>query len=118
MPKILKVNTKDIDVCGTSLRGYIDVKYSTLVSKFGEPHYDGDGEKTDVEWDIEFEDGTVAVIYNWKDGPNYLGGRGTPVESIEEWHIGGHDSRVESWINDYVHNSWPAFDEIRQKAQR
>jgi hypothetical protein len=31
----------------------------------------------------------VATIYNWKNGPNYIG-RGT-IEDIDEWNIGGHD---------------------------
>ena len=73
--------------------------------------------KTDVNWGLEFEDGTIATIYNWKNGKNYCGERGLPVEDITEWHIGGHEPRVASWVEDYLYHSWPAFDDIRQEAQ-
>jgi hypothetical protein len=92
--------------------------YSQLVSKFGEPSNSFDNYKSDAEWQIEFEDGTVATIYNWKDGFNYCGEEeGLPISSITEWHIGGRSVQAEEWINDYTHNSWPVFDEIRQEAQ-
>ena len=117
MPKIVKINTGDIDLSGTCLMGHLDADYQLLVEKLGEPHYNGDAYKTDAEWDIEFEDGTVATIYNWKDGKNYCGDEGLPIEDISEWHVGGNYSCVEWWINDYIHNSWPAFDNIRQQAQ-
>ena len=117
MPKISKVNTSDICVNGTCLVTEIIVGYDILVSKFGPPISTTDAYKTDAEWDIEFEDGTVATIYNWKDGKNYCGDRGLEVEDIKEWHIGGHNNKVGEWIADYVFNAWPVFDEIRQEAQ-
>ncbi len=80
----------DIDrIYGTSLQGYCEVPYQRLVEVFGPHHHDGDGYKVDAEWVIEFEDGTLATIYNYKDGPNYCGEEGTPVADITDWHIGG-----------------------------
>lgn len=84
-----KVNTNDIDANGTCLQGGIDISYAELVKKLGEPT-NGDGYKVDAEWEIKFGDGTVATIYNYKDGKNYNGKEGLDVEEIRDWHIGGN----------------------------
>jgi len=86
-------NDKDINVNMTSFQGEIYARYCQLKKVFGAPT-NGDGYKVDAEWDLEFEDGTVATIYNYKDGPNYLGGNGTPKSKITNWHIGGHSKKV------------------------
>ena len=64
---------------GTSLQGYITATYDQLVERFGQPESGGD--KTTVEWMLQFEDGTVATIYDWKvdETPTYM----------YNWHIGG-----------------------------
>ena len=66
-------------VNGTSLQGYINATYDQLVERFGQP--EGGGDKTTVEWMLQFEDGTVATIYDWKvdETPTYM----------YNWHIGG-----------------------------
>jgi len=48
--------------------------------------------KTDAEWALQFHDAdnTVATIYNWKNGTNYLGRDGLDVEDITIWSVGGH----------------------------
>ena len=75
------------EVIGTHLMGYIETSYARLVEEFGEPE---DGEyKIDAMWFLKFEDGTIATIYNYKDGYNYLGIKGREVESIRDWHVGG-----------------------------
>lgn len=76
-------------VNGTSLMGYLDISYGELVSVLGPPHCDGDGYKVDAEWILEFEDGAVATIYNYKTGINYNGARGTKIEDERDWHVGG-----------------------------
>ena len=81
-------NDISINANGTCLQGYITAHYYQLVDIFGEPT-ESDGYKVDAEWYIEFEDGTVGTIYNWKNGPNYCGADGTPVEYITEWNVGG-----------------------------
>jgi len=96
--------TTDADVNGTSLQGYIRCKYSTLVKVFGEPS-DGDGYKVDAEWAVQFEDGTIATIYNWKDGVNYLGeDEGMPVQFITDWHIGGNDGNAIHCVETAIQN--------------
>jgi len=71
--------TKDAVVNGTCLQGRITTTYGELVEKFGEPERGGD--KTTVEWALEFEDGTVATIYDWKY-------QETPMYKTD-WNIGG-----------------------------
>lgn len=75
------------------LQGHIEVSYTNLVKAFGEPiltHSD----KTDAEWEIQFEDGTIATIYNYKNGKNYLGSGGKNVHDIMWWNIGGRGIKV------------------------
>ena len=79
---------------GTSLQGYVEVTYATLKRVFGAPTCDGDGYKVDAEWLLKFADGTIATIYNYKDGKNYCGAKGTPKTKITNWHIGGNDQRA------------------------
>ena len=86
---------KTTNVGGTFLRGYIKASYDQLVKTFGEPHDpDGDNYKTDVEWAFEFADGTVATLYNWKNGKNYLGAEGLELNDIYEWHVGGFSEKA------------------------
>ena len=83
------------NVGGTFLQGYIKASYEQLVKTFGEPHDpDGDNYKTDVEWAFEFADGTVATLYNWKNGKNYLGAEGLELNDIYEWHVGGFSEKA------------------------
>jgi hypothetical protein len=90
-------NDKEVNTGGTSLVGTIDINFNKLFEVFGEPT-GSDGYKSDAEWEIEFEDGTVGTIYNWKDGINYNGDDGTPTEEITHWHIGGNSKEVISKI--------------------
>ena len=71
-------------VNGTSLQGYINATYDQLVERFGQP--EGGGDKTTVEWMLQFEDGTVATIYDWKvdETPTYM----------YNWHIGGKNKNA------------------------
>ena len=82
-----------IDTNGTSLRGYLKgVSYDQLVAAFGEPQFGG--HKTDYEWDIQFPCGTVATVYNWKNGPNYCGDEGLTADKIRTWNVGGHKAEA------------------------
>jgi len=112
MPPLLKgtaMNFKthnekpDIETNGTHLLGEIDADYKNLVAKFGKPG-EGDAYKVDVEWAIEFEDGTVATVYNYKDGRNYCGDEGTPTEEIRDWHIGGVNPKAVALIKGVLAN--------------
>ena len=77
-----------VDINRTSLQGYIDTSYDVLVDLFGEPG-DADGYKVDWEWQVQFKCGTVATIYNWKNGPNYCGEAGGGCHQGKQWHGGG-----------------------------
>ena len=100
------------------MQGIFNASYEQIVKSIGEPLDSFDGYKSDAEWTIEFSNGDVATIYNWKDGKNYCGSDGLELFEINEWHVGGNNVRVVDWVKDLVHNSWPVFDEIRQQAQK
>ncbi len=92
---------------GTCLQGEIECDYSALVAVFGEPNRKSDGYKVDAEWLLTFDvfsgmNKDVATIYNYKTGKNYLGDDGLPVSEITDWHIGGKDPRVVSYIASMV----------------
>lgn len=92
---------RQIDVANTFLQGMIDAEYPLLVSLFGPPT-ECDGYKIDAEWIVRFSDGTVATIYNWKDGRNYLGDDGLDVEEITTWHVGGFTSEALHRVRDVL----------------
>lgn len=99
---MLKVKTAHWSaVNGTSLQGYITADFKVLKKLFGKPT-DGDGYKVDAEWCLEFSDGVVATIYNYKDGKNYNGARGTPKTQITEWHVGGRSARAVANVEDML----------------
>lgn len=85
--------TKATKFESSSLQGYVYADYAVLKKVFGKPG-DGDGYKTDAEWELKFSDGVYATIYNYKDGKNYNGARGTPKTQITEWHVGGSSARA------------------------
>lgn len=75
---------RDANIQGTSYKGIIRAYYHELVEVFGEPDHGPNGrdlDKVTCEWDLEFEDGTVATIYDWKEPETPFG--------LYDWHIGG-----------------------------
>ena len=79
-----------LNLNGSSLMGFIDCSYETLVGCFGNPVPDGfDSYKCDAEWQLDFGDDIIATIYNWKSGQNYNGLGAPSVEEITHWHVGG-----------------------------
>lgn len=88
-------NDIDININGTCLQGEVDASYAELCALFGS-HHDGDGYKVDAEWYVKFDDGTIATIYNWKNGKNYEGENGLPLEQIDSWHVGGDSAQAET----------------------
>ena len=69
---------------GTHLQGYVNTTFDRLVELFGEGI--GGGDKTTQEWIMEFDDGVVATVYDWKEYSTPLGNY--------DWHVGGHDRRA------------------------
>ena len=120
-----------IDTAGSHLIGVVVASYNMLKTAFGDA-CGGDGYKTQVEWAIQFEDGTIATIYDWKEGDCYNGeGKGTHFSKVEEWHIGGFNDKAElrvlevlTGIQDMVNTGTPledipprVFDESRRKEE-
>ena len=93
------------DITGTHLQGHISTTYENIVSVLGKQHHNGDDYKTDAEWSIKFEDGTIATLYNWKNGKNYCGDEGCELEDIIEWNIGGHSPRAVDLLTNLLNKS-------------
>jgi len=101
--------TKINDISGTHLQGNVGATYQELVEVFGEPTYFKESDfftdfdnKIDAQWAIKFEDGTVATIYNYKNGLNYLGAEGKRLSQIMMWNVGGYSERAVTLVNDEV----------------
>jgi hypothetical protein len=92
-PFFITHNDAAIQTDGTSFMGAVDRSYAELEAAFGTPGT-GDEYKSGAHWSLLFEDGTVATVYNYKDGKNYLGDDGLPTEEIRDWHIGGFNYRA------------------------
>ena len=83
------------EVSGTHLQGYVTTTRRALEQMFGEPlDYSGDDFLSDgkvtTEWLIEFDDGVIATVYDWK---RYESGA-PALDETYTWHIGGHDSEA------------------------
>ena len=80
----------------TSLKGEFPITYAELVEIFGRPNYgpNADLDKTTCEWNLKFEDGTKASIYDYRTSS-------TPMGEYE-WHIGGHDAQAYTHIVDTI----------------
>ena len=92
-------NQEHINVNGSSYKGEITTTYAKLVELFGEPSKNSGDGKMDVNWKIEFENGTVASIYNYKNGVKY---GNSDIESITEWTIGGYKSECVNLIKELI----------------
>lgn len=75
---------------GTSLQGYVRTTYAQLVALFGDGL--GSGDKTTQEWVLEFDDGTVATIYDWKEYETPMG--------MYDWHVGGTSKQAVWHVQD------------------
>lgn len=76
-------------IYGTGLVGEIEATFEGLQEAFGVPEAGGDDGKTRAEWHLQFDDGTVASIYDWKES--------MPLEALTTWHVGGrtHEALVQ-----------------------
>jgi hypothetical protein len=77
------VNSNSTSVNGTHFQGNVRTTYDELVNILGQPKKGSADEKTTCEWRLEFEDGAVATIYDWK--------MGTTPKDIYNWHVGAKD---------------------------
>ena len=88
----MKFTTKDVidNGVGTSLQGYVTTTRAALIETFGMPTFitDDEHDKVTTEWVIQFENGIIATVYDWKRYEE-----GAPALSeIYEWHIGGYNA--------------------------
>ena len=114
-------NEAVIEVSGTHLQGYINCTYDDLTEVFGYPLEEGfDNYKSDAEWQVCFEDGTRATIYNWKNGKNYCGENGLNLCDMQQWHIGGFNNKalenIRNVINAIARKDYPQDQVITSEA--
>jgi hypothetical protein len=65
-----------------SLKGYVLTTYDYLINKLGEPNLNPSGDKkVKCTWEISFQDGDFATIYDWKT-------KEIPRD-LYQWQIGG-----------------------------
>jgi hypothetical protein len=89
--------TNGANINMTGLKGEFPITFTELVEIFGRPDVgpnDRDMDKVTCEWKLQFEDGTVASIYDYKVGY-------TPMGEYE-WHIGGHDALAYTRVVDTI----------------
>lgn len=91
-------NTIEAATYGTHLVGYVETQYDTLVRVFGEPTMEGGiDDKSFCQWNLEFEDGTVATIYDWKEDVLPTG--------LYNWHVGGRTTEALTMVLDTLHEA-------------
>jgi hypothetical protein len=103
-------NDGDINVSFTCLQGHLEASYEDLCTAFGPHHTNVDDMKCDAGWDLMFSDGTVACIYNWKNGHNYMGSDGKAIKDMTYWNIGAKHA----WVAGMVEQALRAA--VRQAA--
>lgn len=72
---------------GTHFCGWFEATRQQIEDAIGAPTYlsHEPREKVTIEWGIQFDDGTVATIYDWKRfSKNEL-----RLDEVYRWHIGG-----------------------------
>lgn len=103
----MRVESRNVNVGGTSLQGRVNTDYDTLMRLLGKPEQ-GDLYKTQVEWAVRLCDektgeSTVVTVYDWKQGDCYLGeGNGIPPEAVTTWNVGGYSSEAYYRLNDLL----------------
>lgn len=71
-------------ISGTHFMDGMLASYDQLVDVFGAPHGPSEDGKTRFNWVLEFDDGTIATIYDYK----------MPLFDNDKrvyWHVGGHN---------------------------
>ena len=84
---MIKLVSNPSSTSGTSFHGHtVNCSYNDLVNAIGLPQYAGNTgkDKTNYEWDLELEDGTVFTIYDWKEYERISN------DQHIEWHMGAH----------------------------
>ena len=103
---------KDANINMTGFKGYVIAYYDELVGAFGKPcdGPDADMDKVTCCWRLQFEDGTIASIYDWKE-------RSTPFYRYD-WHIGGHDNAAIDRIHEVLDKYRKQWDAVRSACKK
>ena len=94
----------------THLQGYVFATYAEIEAILGKPNEGPDSDidgKVTCEWILEFEDGTVATIYDWK---TYSG---TPRAGYE-WHVGGESAKAVRLVEEMLAGEHYLVDEFEE----
>lgn len=94
IPSPFPFKTGNFNVMGTSRQGELDGYYKKDIEEvFGTPSWDHGSadDKVQLEWNIEFPDGTIATIYDYKQ-------YGVDPEDIDYWSIGGRGPLAEYYV--------------------
>ena len=95
----------DVEIIGSHGQGTIDATFAELKHCFGNPKGIGDLYKSDVEWNIKFADGTIACIYNWKNGLNYCGVEdGLRLSQMTSFSVGGFNENAVTFVKAIVND--------------
>jgi hypothetical protein len=92
------------NIAGTSRKGHMIASRKKLIETFGEPclFEPSTMEKVQIEWCLQFGDGTVATVYDWKQYGHI------PDQDEEvQWNIGGRSRDAVEHVLDAVGlSSW------------
>ncbi|MBN1994524.1 MAG: hypothetical protein JW953_17635 [Anaerolineae bacterium] len=83
---------------GATPQGTINISYQKLVEILGQPNGEADGE-VDAKWVVYTPRG-IVVIQNWRDGKNFMGEKGLPIEKINHWKIKAHSENPIGWLSE------------------
>ena len=93
---------------GGSLVGYVSATREEIESVFGQATYTDLSldEKVSIEWVVQFENGIIARIYDWKRYEE-----GTPLmNELYEWHIGAREEAAVPFVAKAVQKDVTGFD--------
>lgn len=86
-------NDKEVITTLSSMQGYMQATQAELEEVFGVPHMEPSDSRTTRCWRVQFEDGTVAAIYDWITAPpSHL--------APASWHIAGFDRESVQRVHD------------------
>ena len=86
-----KAVTSELINDGTCNQGSVYATFDQLVSLLGKPFGSSADGKVQALWQVQFGDGTIATIYDYKEYD-------TALEDVTCWSVGGHSERAEELV--------------------
>lgn len=87
-------DSSTIDTDMTCLAGHIQATREDIIRAFGEPSQKDHSEKIKQYWQVQFKNGQVATVYDWRR-------EATPVNGeIYAWHIGARNRATVQLVHD------------------